>query len=588
MIQATGDPTLMPTLLEPIVDGTVPPPAGIERSEVILRLADVYAQTGQPVHARALLEQALREEPGNEDYLKAFATLPDLPPPEAEKVWRQLLVLQPGKAEYIHGLAILFLRTGRSEEANQLIREANQTQPIVTTRTEAAAGASPSDRSQSNINDLVQRAHEAIREGMPANVSGIATDLKRLGKPREAVELMRSAVESAQEQNIRFFLQQQLISDFLATEELNSGRDLEILKGLASAQPNLLLAFYQTLQKVSGNGLRHAQEILEADWAAGIPLAGEMMVRTYLANKDEVHAEKTLRKLIDFPLLNEGTLARLQSELISLSKPRLAVPVIEEQIRRNKDDLRLRFALCSQLWAVGERGTVWRELNQLIYRGAVQQDALVQIANFCVSLKDPGLAREWLETALRSDPDQRHPELRLAFARLLLDDGDSRKARELLRAVQIYRADKLFHPFVGLVVEAGLADEWFGEIDYLPPDVGAEVWTASVDRWIDRKSYARVLRALEARPQWAYRVIDHVPVLFEDPALVPALSNILEKCFDNIVLEQTDAFQALRFAGALMPTPQRPVGVRILEAVARSETGDAAQQARLRLDEINR
>ena len=585
MIQATGDPTLMPTLLEPIVDGTVPPPAGIERSEVVLRLADVYAQTGRPAHARALLERALREEPGNEDYLKAFATLPDLPPPEAEKVWRQLLVLQPGKAEYIHGLAILYLRTGRSEQANQLIREANQTRPVVTTRTEAMASASPSDLSQSNINDLVQRAHEAIREGMPANVSGIATDLKRLGKPGEAVELMRSAVESAQEQNIRFFLQQQLISDFLATEELESGRDLETLRGLASAQPNLLLAFYQTLQKLSGNGLRHAQEILQADWAAGLPLAGEMMIRTYLANKDEVHAEETLRNLIGFPLLSEGTLARLQSELISLNKPRLAVLVIEEQIRRNKDDLRLRFALCSQLWAIGERGTVRRELNQLIHRGAVQPDALVQIANFCISLKDPGLAREWLETALRSDPDQRHPELRLAFARLLLDDGDSRKAREVLRAFQIYRADKLFHPFIGLVVEAGLADEWFGEIDSLPPDVGADVWTASVDRWIERKGYARVLRALEARPQWAYRVIDRVSVLFEDPALVPGLSNILEKCFDNIVLEQADAFQALRFAGALMPTPERPVGVRILEAVARSETGDPAKQARLQLDE---
>jgi len=588
MIQATGDPTLMPTLLEPIVDGIVPPPVGIERYEVVLRLADVYAQTGRPAHAKALLEQALREEPGNEDYLKAFAMLPDLPPPEAEKVWRHLLELQPGKAEYIHGLAILYLRTGRSDQANQLIREANQTQSVVTTRPEAAvAGVSPSERSQNNINDLVQRAHEAIREGMPANVSGIAADLKRLGKPKEAVELMRSAVESAPEQNIRFFLQQQLINDFLATEELETGHDLETLKDLASAQPNLLLAFYQTLQKASGNGLRHAQEILEADWTAGVALAGEMMVHTYLANKDEVHAEETLRKLISFPLLNEGTLARLQSELISLNKPRLAIPVIEERIRRNKDDLRLRFALCSQLWATGDRGTVRRELNRLIYRGAVQADALVQIANFCISLKDSGLAREWLETALRSDPDQRHPELRLAFAKLLLDDGDSMKARDVLRAVQIYRADRLFHPFIGLVVEAGLADEWFGEIDNLPPDVGAEVWTASVDRWIDHKGYARVLRALESRPQWAYRVVDRVPVLFEDPALAPALSDVLEKCFDKIVLEQTDAFQALSFAGTLISTPQRSVGVRILEAVARSETGDPAEQARLRLDEIN-
>ena len=588
MIQATGDPTLMPTLLEPIVDGTVLPPVGIERSEVVLRLADVYAQTGRPAHARALLEQALREEPGNEDYLKAFATLPDLPAPEAEKVWRQLLALQPGKAEYIHGLAILYLRTGRSDEANQLIREGNQTPPAMTAWTEAIAGASPPARSQSNINDLVQKAHDAIREGMPANVSGIATDLKRIGRPNEAIELMRTAVESAQEQNIRFFLQQQLITDFLATEELETGRDLEILKGLASAQPNLLLAFYQTLEKVSGNGLRHAREILETDWAVDVPLAGEMMVHTYLTNKDEVRAEETLLKLIGFPLLNEGTLARLQSELVSLNEPRLAVPVIEEQIRRNKDDLRLRFALCSQLWAMGERDMVRRELNRLIYRGAVQPDALVQIANFCISLKDSGLAREWLETALRADPDQHHPELRLALARLLLDDGDSMKARDVLRAVQIYRADRLFHPFIGLVVEAGLADEWFGQIDNLPPDVGADIWTAAVDRWIDHKGYARVLRALEARPEWVYRIIDRLPILFEDPALAPALSSVLEKCFDKIILEQTDALQALRFADTLMPTPQRPVGVRILEAVARSETGDPAEQAKLRLDEINR
>ena len=34
-----------------------------------------------------------------------------------------------------------------------------------------------------------------------------------------------------------------------------------------------------------------------------------------------------------------------------------------------------------------------------------------------------------------------------------------------------------------------------------------------------------------------------------------------------------------------MPTPQKSVGVKVLEAVARSETGDLAEQARLRLDE---
>ncbi len=151
--------------------------------------------------------------------------------------------------------------------------------------------------------------------------------------------------------------------------------------------------------------------------------------------------------------------------------------------------------------------------------------------------------------------------------------------------MQVYRADKLFHPFIELVIEAGLSDEWFGEIDYLPSDVGADVWTASVDRWIDRRAYTRVLRALETRPQLAYRVIDRTLPLFEDSALVPALSNVVEKCFDKIVLERTDAVQALRFASALMSTPQKRVGVIVLEAVARSETGDPAEQARLKLDE---
>jgi tetratricopeptide (TPR) repeat protein len=579
MIQATGDLTLMLTLLEPIIDGTVPLPVGIDRSEVVLRLSAVYTQTGRPAHAKALLEQALRDDPGNEDYLKAFAKLPDLPSAEAEKAWHQLLALKPASAEYVQGLAILYLRTGRFDEAKRLIRETNPTKSVGATRTEAVSDAFLTD--QSDINDLIQKAYEAIRVGVPANVSGIATDLKRLGRPKEAVELMRSAVESAQEQNVKFFLQQRLIIDFLATEDLESGRDLETLRGLASAQPNLILAFYQTLQKLAGSGLRQAKGLLESDWAAGVPVAGEMMVQAYLANRDEVHAEETLLKLIDLPLLNEDALARLQ--LITLNEPRLAVSVIQEQIRRNKDDLRLRFALCSQLWALGEREMVSREMNRLAHRGALQADALFQIANFCISLKEPGLAREWLETAIRTDPDQRLPELRLAFAKLLLDDGDSAKARDVLRATQVYRADKLFHPFIELVVAAGLSDEWFGEIDYLPPDVGADIWTASVDHWIDRGAYLRALRALEARPQLAYRVIDRISPLFEDPALVPALSDIVQKCFDKIVLERTDAERALRFAGTLMPTPQKGVGVRVLEAVARSETGDPAEQARLKL-----
>ncbi len=93
-------------------------------------------------------------------------------------------------------------------------------------RAEAIPDASLSDRNQSDMNDLVQRAYKAIREGVPANVSGIAADLKRLGRSKEAIELMRSAVESAQEQNIKFFLERQLIIDFLSTEDLETGHEL--------------------------------------------------------------------------------------------------------------------------------------------------------------------------------------------------------------------------------------------------------------------------------------------------------------------------------------------------------------------------
>jgi tetratricopeptide (TPR) repeat protein len=580
MIQATGDPTLMLTLLEPIIEGTVPLPVGIDRSEVVLRLAAVYTQSGQPAHAKALLEQALRTEPGNEDYLKAFATLPDLPVGEAERAWYQLLALKPGNAEYVQGLAILCLRTGRSDEAERLIREASPAKSVAPARTEGISVGSALD--QSDVAKLVQKAYQAIRESVPASVSDIAADLKRLGKPKEAVELMRSAVESAQEQNVKFFLEHRLITDFLATEDLETGRDLETLRALAVAQPNLTVGFYQALQKLAGNGLHYAKGLLESDWAAGVALAGEMMVQSYLANKDYAHAEETLRKLIDLPFLNDDALARLQTEL--LNEPRLAVQVIGEQIRRNKDDLRLRFALCSQLWAMGEREMVSREMNRLAHRSALQADALFQIANFCLSLKESGLAREWLETAIRNDPDQHNPELRLAFAKLLLDDGDPAKAREVLRATQVYRADKLFHRFIELVVAAGLSDEWFGEMDYLPSDVGADIWTASVNRWIDHKAYPRVLRALEARPQLAYRVFDRTAPLFEDPIFVSELSDIVEKCFDTIVLERTDAAQALRFASTLVPTPQKRVGVKVLEAVARSGTGDTAEKARLMLE----
>ena len=251
------------------------------------------------------------------------------------------------------------------------------------------------------MNDLVQRAYKAIREGVPANVLGIASDLKRLGKSKEAIELMRSAVESAQEQNIKFFLERQLITDFLSTDDLETGREFETLRGLAVAQPNLILGYYQTLQKLAGSGVNHAKESLESDWAAGAPLAGEVMVQSLLVNRDEVRAEQTLRKLVGLPLLPEGVLARLQSELIGLNEYRLAVVVIDEQIRRNKDDLRLRFALCSQLWAMGEHEMARREMRKLVHRGALQPDALFQIASFCLSLKEPGLAREWLEAAIR-------------------------------------------------------------------------------------------------------------------------------------------------------------------------------------------
>src|SRR5271166_868809 len=68
----------------------------------------------------------------------------DLPSAEAEKAWHQLLALKPASAEYVQGLAILYLRTGRSEEAKRLIRETNPTKSVVATRTETVSDASVS------------------------------------------------------------------------------------------------------------------------------------------------------------------------------------------------------------------------------------------------------------------------------------------------------------------------------------------------------------------------------------------------------------------------------------------------------------
>ncbi|MGA8658469.1 MAG: tetratricopeptide repeat protein [Chthoniobacterales bacterium] len=584
VMQRAGDPALFESFLRPIVAGERPIPSGIERSEIVLRLAEASEQGGHPARARAFLEEALQAEPTNAQYLQALARLPQTPLREAEELWQRLLASQPDRVDYLQGLANLYSRSGRQADAIKLVAEKDRGSGAVR-EMESIYGSSVPEELPANPDQLIRQAHAYLRDGAPANVVSIASELRRLGHSNEAIELLRASAGQATDAHAKAFLESQMLTQFLPAPGLD--RELDQFSFLAETHPDLRSTFWETLGSLAKKENPGAVGRLREAWKEGNVLAGEVLAGVELSRGNQPAAIQVIDALLKGDALPESALSRLEVTLNQAHLPELAGRVTQELVERDRNELGRYFAWCHDLWAAGDRETVSQILNRLARRSCFHPDLQGRIASFYLAVGQPSLARVALEAALAQDPDQVHPEWRLQYAQLLLDDGNASKARGVLRNTHILRSDAIFKEYFHLVARANLSDEWLGETDYLPQDIGDDLWVSCIDRWEEEGAAGPALAALERRPDIVPRTLKHASRLFADWATAPRASVLFESLLGNVVLERNEAADALQFADALLDSAQRPVALKALAAVERAGDDDLKAEAKKRLNQAH-
>jgi tetratricopeptide (TPR) repeat protein len=324
---------------------------------------------------------------------------------------------------------------------------------------------------------------------------------------------------------------------------------------------------------------------LRQAWKQDNPLAGEILAGVELSRGDQPAAMQVVDSLLKGNALPETALSRLEVTLNQAHLWGQAARVAQELVERDRDEPGIYFTWCRDLWAAEDREKVVQVLRQLARRSCFYPDVQGRIASFYVTVQEPSLAFAAFEAALEQDPDQVHPELRLQYAQLLLDDGSVSKAREVLRNIHILRSDASFKEYFRLVCRANLADEWLGETDYLPQDVGDDLWANCINRWEEEGAAGRALAALERRPDIAPRILKHASHLLADGATAPRATALFESLFGDTILEPDEAADALQFADALLDSPQRPLALKVLAAVERTGDEGLISEAKKRLDQ---
>jgi tetratricopeptide (TPR) repeat protein len=319
---------------------------------MVLRFAEASEQGGHPARARALLEEELRTEPANAQYLQALARLPHLPVREAEELWQRLLALEPDRVDYLQGLANLYSRSGRQADAIKLVAGRDRGADPGG-NTESFPGSPVPEKPPSNADQLIRQAHACLRDGAPANVASIASELRRLGRPGEALELLRASTGRATDVHVKALLESQILTQFPSAPDLD--RELDQFSFLAETHPDLRPGFWETLGAMAKGENSEALARLRQAWKQDNPLAGEILAGVELSRGDQPAAMQVVDSLLKGNALPETALSRLEVTLNQAHLWGQAARVAQELVERDRDEPGIYFTWCRDLWAAGRR-----------------------------------------------------------------------------------------------------------------------------------------------------------------------------------------------------------------------------------------
>jgi len=300
------------------------------RVDTYLTLAAYQAVNGNQTQAETVLRQAIKTEPGSVEARLGLANLywasGDLA--KAEALLKEALALQPAHVVARRALATFYLRSGRAEEAEAPIKAIAESSRTVADRLGLAQYYLSTKRSAEAIPILDVLAKEPKGQ-VPASLVLASWDYAN-GRREEAHKRL-DELSTKEPQNARVLM---LKAQFLGAD----GRFDEALgrgQAAAAADPRL-------------------------------PAAQYVIGLIYLQKKDPAQAMKAFNEALKLDPAFTGASFQVAKIQLTSGRADLALPIIEDVVRKQPGYLDARLTLVRALMARGDVGRAEAESSTLV------------------------------------------------------------------------------------------------------------------------------------------------------------------------------------------------------------------------------
>ena len=426
--------------------------------DLAMQLADLLDRRGAYHEARSILSEAIDNTPADTRLLQRLAILHERAGrlTEAEAACRRLIAVEPRNTSACISLAGILDAQNRAPAAIDVLEKFS------------GADVDPKLVQLYFKAGRLEDAMAALERIPPPNQNSaallLADAIVKTGAFPQAQSVLRQAMARNPELRTNHPLQSRLIEILQPLEDHAAiAREVRRLRKMSGDQPELVSG-YDDLMVREAPRLQYESEFaheLSQDWdnGAGPPLAGIALLDWLLAKSQRPAAEALWTKVLAREDLTESILAKAVQIFTDAKAPELAVQAHARLARLTPLNYTRMFDWINALHALGRDPEALTLLDEVAWRGVLNNEIAAQAANLYVELKKPARARELFAHAVAGDPSARTFHVHLEFARVLLADGDIPAARQRLRTAFRNPANRELGEIISFLQKTGrLAD----------------------------------------------------------------------------------------------------------------------------------
>jgi tetratricopeptide (TPR) repeat protein len=429
-----------------------------------MQLADLLERRGAYPQAKIILAEAIENAPLDAPLLQRLGQLHERAGrlPEAESAYQRLIGMEPGNVPARVALAGVL-------EAQERVPAAID-----------ALGKSPGLDVDTKLVLLYERAgrlDDAIgtleRIAPPNHLSVallLANRLVEKSNTREARNILRQALARTTEPRDALPVRSRLV-ELLSPDEDKFAIPREVQRLRKTAERADTLGAYFDLLVQQAPRLKYDAQFsreLEDDWdsGAGLAAAGVALLEWNLQKNDRAAAEATWARLLARDDFTEALWTKTIAILEKAALPELAVQAHARLARLAPLNYMRMFHWVQALRGLGRDAEALLVLDELSQRAILNDEIAAQAAKIYGEMTQPARARALFAQAVAGDPAARGYQTYLAFARLLIEQGDVSAARQQLRIAFRNPLNREFRELIAFI-------EKLGRLDHFDEELGA-------------------------------------------------------------------------------------------------------------------